>query len=368
MTTTTQRNKPSISPGELQQGEGESPFLLNQKEWYTVQRYVENGLKLPTSESDIRNAIKLLPAEPFTDYERLKNAYSDVKTHCGEWKTTIFPATVQLANDIRNYSTKAPIYYRPINQYTDQLIENPNNEIAKKKLKQILENLSTDASNYASNASCVYDQIIEFVRECENDKRVLDNVATYYNDKYGVTSEEGKRLLEELNQATKDLEQANKDYDDNVTVAATTATYYWATIFGFIAAITVASIYGSAATAALNRAKEAEKKIGTLNADIQRNSRLNTNVKNANDHMKGTVDALTAALPVIQRIKSVWNALSSDLTQLRTIIDQDIAQAPDFIRELGVETAIEQWQKMGRIADAYVAHAYITVQGEAQAA
>lgn len=361
--TTTRLSTPNLGPSDLK-SEGENPFALSRSEWFTIQRYVLEALQLPTTEPAMRQAIRMLQEDSIEPFQPLMRAYSDVKVHCSEWQKTIFPATVQLANDIRNYSSKAKIYYAPILPLADKLFLNPNDELSKQKLRAILENLSTDAKNYASNAEDVSEQIKGFANNSVNDQKALNNLYQHYNQEFGESSEEAKKLQKDLDDNMAILKQANQEYEKNVHIAVLTPTYAWVGLIGLIAAAVVAGIHGDKAVKAKRAAEEAQAKIDLLNDKIRRNTRLMINIQNGQGNMKVIQDMLAEALPVIQKIQGVWTALSNDLNYIVEIIDNDITKAPVLIMDLGVEHAMDQWEKIGKLADGYVANAFVTTENQ----
>jgi hypothetical protein len=52
------------------------------------------------------------------------------------------------------------------------------------------------------------------------------------------------------------------------------------------------------------------------------------------------------------------------LTDIGKLISQDIDQAILEIKDLGADSAVEAWKQTALKADAYRAHAFITVEGE----
>jgi hypothetical protein len=64
-------------------------------------------------------------------------------------------------------------------------------------------------------------------------------------------------------------------------------------------------------------------------------------------------------------MEGLWGAVADDLDGILTTLKDRIEEAPVIVKDLGVQQAIEAWQKLARIANQYRANAYITVQSEA---
>lgn len=365
--TPTPATQPNIGPGGMQTAPG-SPFVLSSADWYAIQTYVYDALQLPTTLDSLRTYIKAGADFDMTPFKPLVNAYTAMNDHCTTWQQTIFPASVSLADDIVHYNSKVPIYYGALNQYIQKLIADPNDSGAQQTLTAILDNLSKQAATYQGNAQHVAEQIQQFAQDSAKDQSTLGGtdgtggLFKLYNDEFGAQSAQIQELQKELKTAQVALKAANAAYDHDMVVAATTPTYGWIWPIGTVAAAIVAGIYGKKATDDLARARKAQKKINSLSAEIQRDVNLMTAITFAEQGMGVILQALTRALPVIQKVQGAWAAISSDLTNVSTIIKNDIQQALPILMNLGVQEAIAQWQQLSDEANGYRVNAYITVQ------
>lgn len=96
-------------------------------------------------------------------------------------------------------------------------------------------------------------------------------------------------------------------------VAWTTLTYYWVPFIGLIAAGVVAGIYGSQASAALNKLNAAINRINTEHEDLERNLKIRGTQKLALNGLgqakKHCIDAITE----IEVVQSAWQRINGDL-------------------------------------------------------
>lgn len=361
-----------IGPGELSKSNAapkENPFILSSAEWLSIQVYVNDALSLPTTPEAFQKSLgsdapKVNPA----DFKSLIDCYEQINTHCAEWKKTIFPASVNLASDVVAYALKVPTYYGAITPIAQKLTANPKDVQAKKELKAIIDNLAAQATTYQGNAQHVADMITTFAANTAADKVTLlgkdgmGGVAKEYMDKYGTTSDEVKSLITQLNDLNKQLEADTKEYNHDVVVAATSATYGWIWPFGTIAAGIVAGVYGKKATAAMDRIHAEQAKIKTISPVLEADANLVADLTRANKGITQIAADITNALPVIQKIEGVWGSIASDLTNIGKIIQNDIERALPIIMSLGVDEAIAAWQKLSNEADGYRVNAYIDVK------
>ena len=366
----SEQRKPNIGPQDLAAVK-DSPFLLSQQEWYAIQRYVTSVLALPDTEPKMRLSLakeqdkqKIPYIGPFDEFKELLAGYQKVIPHVRTWKDEIFPTTVALAQDISNYALKAGKYYGALYQPMEDLLKNPDDAQAKNRFAAICTNLAKDAADYEGRARDVYKAIQQFSKDTSEDEVLLKGLANTYDGKFGKHSAAMKAWAKEMDDLRIEIETLNKDYEHACIVAETTPTYAW--ILLWVAAI-VAGVYGARAADLKRKMDEKAGRIATLEDDTRRavllTSTLSIAIKGLGDIQK----QIAAALPCIQKIQGVWNAIASDLTNVGKIIKQDIVEE-ELLKDLGVDLAIEQWQKCKEKSDAYQAHAFIEVKEEKKAA
>jgi len=360
--------KNALKPNALtdQGTEGGPRFILSKEEWLKIQVYVNNAQILPITDNEFRNSLGARSSFDLTDFEALINAYTLIYQHTGVWRDETFPRSVDLASQVYQYGTqKVPVYYPAISKLADELTALPGDKDLQQKMKATLESLRSTAQGYADEAEAVSLAVKTFADETQADKMTLvgraneEGLRKYYNDTYGKMSKEVERLNKEIEAVQKVLEAINDEYDHDVIVAGTSATYVWVFPVGTIAAAVVAGVYGDKAVKALARARAAEKKIKKLNEKLAQNARLMIYLNNASLGIVSINNSLSDALPAIQKIQGVWAAMSSDLGQIVEIIDRDISEAIDVIKSLGVDEAMRAWQMVAAAANAYRLNAYV---------
>lgn len=360
----------SIGPGAIATSsiEGGPAFSLSTPEWIAIQTYVIDALALPTTMEAFKTSLGPGAPSDMNDFIQLVTAYSNINTHVTTWQDDTFPASVSLASDIHAYAQQAPTYYNPILPLAQKLIENPEDQASKDKLTAILDVLIKSADTYHDNAAAVATKIKTFADQTQADKTTLSGtdgkggLLKYYDDEYGASSSDVVELNKELKAQKLLLDAANKEYDHDVIVAATTPTYVWVWPFGTIAAGVVAGIYGDKAVKALERARAAQQQINSFSAQLAADANLMIAINMAETGLTNIIGPLAAALPVIQKIQGVWGAISDDLGNISNLIKTNIKEALPIIMDLGVESAINEWTAVGNEADAYRVNAYVTVE------
>ena len=362
----------SIGPGAICEAstEGGPRFILSASEWITLQSYIIDAMALPTDMDAFRMTLGQGAPSDLSDFNQLVSAYKNIHDHADTWQNDTFPDSVSLASDIFNYSLKAPTYYDPLLPLAKELRIDPDDEDARDELMAILASLSKSATKYHDRAAAVAEKIKQFANDTQADKVTLcgtdgkSGLYAYYEDKYGSESEEIQNLTKQIESERIVLDAANKEYDHDVVVAATTPTYVWVVPFGTIAASVVAGVYGKRATDALKRARDAQNQINELSAELASSANMLVSINMAEAGIRNILEPLEQALPIIQKIQGVWGSIRDDLNQIITTITDDIGEAEPIIMKLGVKTAVAEWKAVGELADAYRMNAYVTVNQE----
>lgn len=356
-------------------------YLLSSAQWAAIEVYAKTALALPVTEELMRQTLLLEKSESIEPFQPILNAYRDIFQHCSVWDHETFPASVNLAGDLAQYSRYASTYYNEMVPYANRLVKNPNDTEARDKLKTIAQRLTRQAQTRADSAKKVSDAVALFARQTEADQTVIQGtnpkegeeggLVGYYREKYGSSSTEGKALEAQLQAANRLLQEAKDEYTTDVVVAATTPTYVTVPIFGWVIAPTIAGIYTKKALDALETMDRARREVARLEATIRRNVLLTAEIKRAQTSIGTIRKAMNDALPYIQQIRSAWQSMAGNLGNLVVILETDLADSvkedPGMI-QTDIAVALGEWKKIGDEAEEYAKHAYVDVTPAAKAA
>jgi len=360
-----------IGPRELSEpGEQGGPdFLLSRSEWITIQIFVQDALVLPTTQTEFRNSLGPGAPGDLSDFTKLINVYRLINDDAKNWRNSIYPKALSLASNIYDYGTnKVPVYYPPIKDLAQRLMDNPNDQQAKNDLKSILKTLRGDADKQVEWARGVSAATFQFAYDIETDKTTLvgpdgkSGLVAYYNKKYGEASQAVADITKQITDQKAVLKAANDEYNHDVVVAATTPSYAWLGLPGFIAGAVVAGDYGARAVEALKRVNAAKAQINKLEAELAADANLMNAARSAQQSSSTIARDITTALPVIQKVEGVWGALFDDLGYILDLIDNNIAKVPPIIMDLGVDAAIRKWAAVAREADSFLRNARVREQ------
>jgi hypothetical protein len=340
-----------------------SPFFMASAEWQKVQCYVEAGIKLPISGAEAKTKLNISDAD-VEHFNQLWAAYKNVHDHCIDFNTNIFPSTVNLAGDIADYGRhKAPTFYGAIRTILNKIESGEMSEArGEAQITAALVNLSADAQARADKAAAAAAQINGFIIRTQEDQGVLTPLKDGYEKELDGTDGRIAQLTKDIQEDKDLIESYNEEYHRDVTIAATSPTYAWALPpLGLIAAAVVAGVYGQRATEALKRVGEFREKLEKDDKELASKLALSHDLKTCDTSVKGILESLTAALPILEKARGTWEAMSHDIKGVLATISSDIKDAPTFIQSLGVDEAIQQWADIAVLADNYRANAYVTV-------
>jgi hypothetical protein len=362
----------NLGPGGLLQTGEENPFLLSKAEWLSVQVYVQDGLSLPINNSQLSRLLFCDATSPVSDFQDLLNEFITVYGHCNTWNGQYYPNIVNLSNDIVHYGSKANVYYHSLEQmvdeYTQLLISGKMTpeirEMYKEEMAGVVRLLAQDANKYAVNASKVEEDVTTFLDWCNKDKRSVDQLYVSYDEKYGNNSEEVKAYQEQMKEIRKQIHKLQEKYNKDVIIMATSAAYGWVPIFGWAAAGIVDGLMAKEMKALKEAIKNLQKKLEEDDRIVKRDFHLMNAIGRAKGSL-GTISTdLTNVIPVIGKIKGIWQAIHSDLKYIQSVIEEDISGVTPLLKKEGVKLAVQEWQKVGQCADSFRVNAYVQFKRE----
>lgn len=355
---------PSVKPGDFLP-DPNSPFFMSNSDFLDIQRYCDAGTQLPTTNKELADKLGISTSD--TDkFQELLSAYQNVSTHCGDFRTNTFKQTVDLANDIADYALKASGTYYPalntiIGMWQDGSMA-PDK--AKAKVDAILATLKQDVLSNAKKASDMQTKVAAFANETINDKAILDPIKTKYDAQYEGQGGLIAQLKTQIQADSDQIDYWNKEYQKDVTIACTSATYAWVVPYGTIAAAVVAGIYGKRAQDALDQVHKFQDEKAAASTQEQIDITLMADMHLASNSISGILDAIKGALKVLTHMEGIWNSLAADITSIGSTL-QSVDVDPLIIKDLDIDAAIAEWKTVETEAKTYAVNAFITVTTEA---
>ena len=339
------------------------PFFLSTGDWRLIQRYVITGSAMPTDDVSLRSLLGVPVTTDVTAVTDIVPVTSDVAAHCTAWQTTTYPLLVTLAGNLVSYGEGAPLYYGALQTELNKAAAGGSDGAAARvNAGKILDKLASEADGYAARAQAAFDAVNTFKTQSEADDQRVGTLRAQYDKRFADNGPELTKLQNDIDAAQRELEAAQAEYEHDVIVAATSVTYAWIVPFGTIAAVTVATVYGVRATKAKETAAADAAKLKLLQDDQKTKQGAYALVKIVDSKVGDLGDKLKAALPILQRLTGTWQSLRDRMTTLATTVRQNIPLDDAFMASLGIQDSIQQWQKLARTANNFVANAYVIGQ------
>jgi hypothetical protein len=309
----------------------ESPFMLRLSEWIDLQVGMANLDRVALT---MRNLGADLAA-PAAQAESLAKL----------WRDTAFPALRAAAADIRDYGQRVATGM-PRSMTRDQV-------------EAILRSLGTAAGAAKTRADVVYGHVVDLERGCAALRASVTALRKVYVTRAANTTKETEMLRTELDELTKGLPERQARYHHYVTVAATTVTYAWIPLFGWIAGGAVAGTYGSAAKAEKDAIDKDVSRIAEITRTLGTQERQIAILVRATNGLESMVESFTRVLPVVQHTQGIWAAIDSDLGELSKAVLQ--ASDPELasLLELSLEAEVAGWRDVAAKAADYLRHAEV---------
>ncbi|MEA5514724.1 alpha-xenorhabdolysin family binary toxin subunit A [Nodularia sp. UHCC 0506] len=340
-----------IGPKQLAENTTSAPegFVIDSEQLFQVQLFVANALELPITKDKMQ-------------FDDIREAYSLIHKHCSEWQSDIYPSIVSLATDIYDYGTSAQTIYGAIGKLATQISESDDMSLSSpevKKFYRLVDNLIAKATDYEQRAIKVSDDVTRFSNYCHDHDRNLDKLYVVYEAKFIGNNQKIKELQNQKKVQEDRLAKANADYHHYVVVAATTPTYMWIPLVGWIAGGVVLGIYIDRAVKAKNDAEDAARQIVDLIQKLSDEVRVVSEIEKAKKGVHDIDKQLETALEALGKIQSAWSAIAADLTKLKVLVADVIAHHNNLIvADIYIDDAILKWKNLAEKADTYRMKAY----------
>lgn len=349
-------------------------IVLDSGERLDLQRYLLEGMVLP-SEDEAMKAAFLLDDKSLKDFKDLQNAFKGIREHCTEFYQGAYTKSVNIASSIIEFNFAAKYYLKGIAEMADKFAAGTVTEkYAEEAVQSLIKILMESLSEYTALCEEVNSGINDFEVKTRNDNVLMNGqdgksgLKKEYDDKYSLNDTDIKQIQDDIDEAMRELDQASKEYNYDVTVAATTPTYAWIFPLGTIPAVVVAGVYGDRATKAYKKMCDLKEKIKKSEEELKKKIAMVSCLTLADKQVSEISDLVKKAIEPIEKIKSSWLALSDDLSAVSTTIQKDISQLPMIVKKLGVDKALAQWEDVAEMAKEYREHAFISELSEETAA
>lgn len=345
---------------------GTERIILNSSERLDLQRYLLEGMTLPATREALKAAF-LLKDSMLNDFADLLKAFQAIQKHCETFYNGAYSQSVDLASSIIEFNTSAKYYLSGITKIADDFEHGRiTAEYAEKSVTSLIDVMGNQLDKFITDCNNVCKGISTFLDETYKDNVTLNGqdgksgLNKVYTDKYNLNQDDIKKINDDLQEAQRELDQVTEEYNHDVVVAATTPTYVWIFPFGTIPAVIVAGIYGDRATKAYKKMGELRDTIRNETAELNQKMSMTASLAISSKQVRKLAELVKKAIQPIEKMKGIWNAIKNDLDALNRTIKEDITKLPMCVKHMGVDKALEQWDKVAKEAEEYRRNAFIS--------
>ncbi|MBN3494147.1 alpha-xenorhabdolysin family binary toxin subunit A [Vibrio neptunius] len=345
-------------------------FVLNQKEWFQIQTYVEGALSLPITEASMKSAFDIADDVPFSNFKALMEQYGKVHAEAFYWKEDLYPDIVDLALSLSNYNDIQKYMIDPLSDQltvilTKSISPLPADVQAVEQARQLsiaylsaLKNFSVNNQQKVEKAS---EDLLTFATKIEEQKLQLDVLKSTHS---GYLEDDGSALQQRVNDLNNRIDQLNKDYDHYVTVAATAVTYAW---FPAVA-VPIMGVYGDKAEKARKLRNQLQDEAKVLEAQLSTTQKIYNSYSRSTESINIISSKIENAIPYVNKLKLHWQKMNTDFDSLIVALEAaesntEILQSNAVLAAAGAmaNTAVaeQNWNSISEKAKTFANNAYI---------
>lgn len=354
--------------------DGKQKFVLDSVDRLNLQRYLLQGMTLPTDNDALKRAFYLQDGM-LNNFKDLLKAFQDIENHCKTFYDGAYTASVQLSSHIVDFDLDAKHYLKGIVSIADDYEHGRiTADKAEESVTALINILTKNFDSFINDCNNVCDGINTFLKQTYSDNVVLNGqdgnsgLKKTYTDKYNLNQSRIKELQDKICALQKDLDRATKAYNYDVTVASTTPTYVWIFPFGTIPAAVVAGVYGDRARKAYKGIEDIRREIEDATGELNQKMAMVAGFATSSDCVTNIAGLIKSAITPIEKIKGTWFTLKDELQALDKTVKGDITTLPMCVKSMAVDKAVEEWDKVAKDADQYRRTAFITQVSSVEAA
>ncbi|QUM86230.1 alpha-xenorhabdolysin family binary toxin subunit A [Moritella sp. 28] len=351
-------------------------FLLYQEEWFKIQSYVEEALRLPITKISMINAFGIPKDVSFNTFQALLDEYIKVNATADSWNRKIYPNMVSLALKLSNYADVHSLFMVPlVNSLAamQDAVDNKNYVEAENKRAvaiALLNILKSYAETRQTDTEQAEEDLLDFAAKIAMQSGQLNTLRSTHAE---YLEDDGSDLKQQISEIQTRVEQLNAEYDKYVTIASTTVTYAWVPFYGIFAAVPVAGIYGDKAERARKERNQLKDDIKTLQEKLSYREKIYISYQESYNNMINIENKIRVAIPHVSKLKGHWQGINADFNTMLDLISSTegpngLGNATALVASLTANASVGQiqieWQEISDKAAKFAQNAYIVVGDE----
>ncbi|KAJ5592210.1 hypothetical protein N7537_009114 [Penicillium hordei] len=344
-------------------------FILSHPDIMNMMRYIWAGCDLPTDHDDYIRRMGIdesVKGEVTKEVNLMVAAYSDVQKDNQNFRDNTWKGLVDLSGKIINYAKVAggtvdSSYYvgflQSIQDYHDTT-EQKKKDDAREAIKEFTNDLIARITELQTLSVKARDDLETFKTATTKHSSTLQTNEEQVKKLLDDT--EIKRLEGEIKTLQKELDAEHDELSYDLKVAETTPAYAWVTIFGFIAAIAVASIYGLKIRKIKENIQDTEGKIKDDQKKLEAARIVSADAQRMSNGASALINLINPAIKTVEELETVWQTIADDLKGLNDAAKDTSKEIPPgpAIEKRTLTLLVNSWNDLGGYVNQYRQEAY----------
>lgn len=339
--------------------------------WHYLQVYSVWGLRLPATQLELKSVLSISNPGDYPFFGLMQSGNTQIKTNCEYFQVEIFPVVLSLARNLLNFSKMGTLVgMNFFGLIVELLKENKFDEAL--EIAQELKDASIKGLKVSND---VQKKLSTFFSQLTEAKATLNICQQKIEEQDEVSSKTVKTAMGDVNTENslanlqKKVDDLLAEYNHAKVVAATTPSYAFVGLFGLIAAVTVAIVYGVSASNLLKAYDQAKAELEAANQQLKTALATQNTLKLSNNQLVYILDATAKAIDHTNAVRNAWSGIIGSLETLSEMVKGMITKTDEkeVLRSKNLvipycEQSEQAWRSMVQPLTDLVTDPYIKVE------
>lgn len=344
--------------------------------WHYLQVYCHWGVFIPHTEDDLALQWQMKNPGSYAFVPAAVAAYGEIHRACDQFLVQVFPAVVDLGHALLRFAAEADAKDGTFLAVVKLLDANDTQAVL-----ELLVDLREQAERNSADAQEIKSRLMQFQSWLIEASGALERVG----NKIEADEKTSQATIEKITKADPADEEtlagvqakikalrAQRQHD--VTVAATTPTYFWAGLIGLVAASVVAGIYGARAVEDLKQINESLSKLQAMSETLSTAIAAHLVQESAQHSVEQANEATARAIGCTTTLQNAWDGMAGQIKviegKLSGTVRKGDGSSPDSLAakavvRIYVEAAARAWAAIEPDLRELMDKPYITVEKNA---
>jgi hypothetical protein len=331
----------------------DDPFVLQQPEFYALQRYIDGARRLPATPKELET-LTGIPEQKAIEFNDLLRVYGSIKECCAHFFKDVLPLNITLATDVITYARSTAISYRALYTLAQDylLAAEEQKQALAREFQALLDSLRGDIQRYEARTIEVIDHYTQLLDDLETEKRAFIPLYSKYHRRMIRIVKALVPMRQEVEKVRKELLQGTKKYERMYYKQFADIEHYaWIQLIGASVSQGMLATYDDLAAEWKACMQKIQKQITGASESEQQAERFIECLEQATLSLNELRTEVIEAIESISALRKCWQALDYELIKMSAGIDQNAAAIIGRVLQDAFEAMIEAWQQVREKAE-----------------